>query len=88
MSSFAVKKSAKLKWRTKSCPRFPASIISQQSAALEKAGFSIVHQGKHIIMSDGTRILTIPRNNPINAFSLGGIVRDAGLTIGKFRELL
>ena len=39
-------------------------------------------------MSDGTRILTIPRNNPINAFTLGGIVRDAGLTPEKFRELL
>jgi hypothetical protein len=29
--------------------------------ALEKAGFSIIRQGKHIIMSDGVRILSIPR---------------------------
>jgi hypothetical protein len=29
-------------------------------------------------MSNGTRILTIPRHNPINAFTLGGIVCDAG----------
>jgi predicted RNA binding protein YcfA (HicA-like mRNA interferase family) len=56
--------------------------------ALEKAGFSIVRQGKHIVMSDGTRILTIPRNNPVNAFTMGGIVRDAGLTIEEFRKLL
>ena len=49
--------------------------------AFEKAGFSVVRQGKHIIMSDGTRILTIPRNNTINAFALGGIVRDAGLRL-------
>ncbi|MFM9913535.1 MAG: type II toxin-antitoxin system HicA family toxin [Methylophilaceae bacterium] len=56
--------------------------------ALEKAGFSIIRQGKHIIMSDGTRILTIPRNNPINAFTLGGIVRDAGLSVDQFRVLL
>ncbi len=39
-------------------------------------------------MTDGTRILTIPRNNPINAFTMGGIIRDAGLTIDQFRNLL
>jgi len=41
--------------------------------ALEKAGFRIVRQGKHIVMSDGIRILTIPRHNPVNAFTMGGI---------------
>jgi hypothetical protein len=56
--------------------------------ALEKAGFHMVRQGKHIIMSDGVRFLTIPRHNPINAFTMGGIVRDAGLMIETFRELL
>lgn len=56
--------------------------------ALEKAGFSIIRQGKHIIMSDGVRILSIPRNNPINALTMGGIVRDAGLTPDEFRDLL
>jgi hypothetical protein len=39
-------------------------------------------------MSDGVRILTIPRHNPVNAITMGGIVRDAGLTIEEFRELL
>jgi predicted RNA binding protein YcfA (HicA-like mRNA interferase family) len=56
--------------------------------ALEKAGFRIVRQGKHTVMSDGTRILTIPRHNPVNAFTMGGIVRDAGLTPEEFRKLL
>lgn len=56
--------------------------------ALEKAGFKVVRQGKHIVMSDGQRILTIPRHNPVNAFTMGGIVRDAGLSIDQFRELL
>jgi predicted RNA binding protein YcfA (HicA-like mRNA interferase family) len=56
--------------------------------AFEKVGFAIVRQGKHIVMSNGTRILTIPRHNPVNAFTLGGIVRDAGLTVEQFRELL
>ena len=56
--------------------------------ALQKAGFAIARQGKHIVLSNGTRILTIPRQNPVNAFTLGGIVRDAGLTVEQFRDLL
>jgi hypothetical protein len=46
--------------------------------ALEKAGFRIVRQGKHIVMSDGVHILTIRRHNPVNAITMDGIVRDAG----------
>jgi predicted RNA binding protein YcfA (HicA-like mRNA interferase family) len=56
--------------------------------ALERAGFQIVRQGKHIVMSDGTRQVTIPRHNPIKAFTMGGIVVDAGLTVDEFRRLL
>ena len=56
--------------------------------ALEKAGFRVVREGKHTVMSDGERILTIPRHNPVNAFTMGGIVRDAGLTPDEFRKLL
>ena len=56
--------------------------------ALEKAGFRVMRQGKHAVMSDGTRILTIPRHNPVNAYTMGGIVRDAGLSEQQFRNLL
>lgn len=57
--------------------------------ALEKAGFIVVRQGrKHVVMSDGQRFLTIPRNNPVNAYTLGGIVKDAGLSVNEFRKLL
>lgn len=56
--------------------------------ALQRAGFAVVREGKHIVMSDGRRILTIPRANPVNAFTMGGIVRDAGLTEAEFRKLL
>ena len=60
----------------------------QAVKALEKAGFRIVRQGKHIVLSDRIRIVTIPRSNPINAFTMGGIIRDVGLTIDQFRKLL
>jgi predicted RNA binding protein YcfA (HicA-like mRNA interferase family) len=64
--------------------------VNHQDAvrALEKAGFRVVRQGKHVVMSDGVRILTIPRHNPVNAFTMGGIARDAGLNEEEFRELL
>ena len=39
-------------------------------------------------MTDGNRILTIPRHDPVNAFTMAGIVRDAGLTIEQFKRLL
>jgi predicted RNA binding protein YcfA (HicA-like mRNA interferase family) len=56
--------------------------------ALEKAGFRVVPEGKHVVMSDGVRILTIPRHDPVNAFTMAGIVRDAGLSEEEFRGLL
>jgi predicted RNA binding protein YcfA (HicA-like mRNA interferase family) len=56
--------------------------------ALEKAGFRIVRQGKHIVLSDGRHKVTIPRHNPVNAHTMGGIVRNAGLTEDEFRKLL
>lgn len=56
--------------------------------ALEKAGFRIIRQGKHIVMSNGARFITIPRHNPVKAFTMGGILKDAGLTIEEFRRLL
>jgi hypothetical protein len=39
-------------------------------------------------MSDGVRFVTIPRHNPVNAYTMGGIIRDAGLTIDEFKKLL
>ncbi|MGA7731176.1 MAG: type II toxin-antitoxin system HicA family toxin [Chloroflexia bacterium] len=70
-------------------PNIPGVNHLQAVKALEKAGFRIVRQGKkHILMSDGVHFLTVPRNNPINGYTMGGIVRDAGLTVEEFRELL
>ncbi len=69
-------------------PKLPGVNHLDAVRALEKAGFRIARQGKHIVMTDGSRILTVPRNNPVNAFTMGGIVRDAGLTIEDFRKLL
>ena len=69
-------------------PKIPGVNHLDAVRALEKAGFRILRQGKHIVMSDGVRILTIPRHNPVNAYTMGGIVRDAGLSVEEFKKLL
>jgi predicted RNA binding protein YcfA (HicA-like mRNA interferase family) len=69
-------------------PKVPGVPHLQAVRALQKAGFRVVREGKHIIMSDGRRILTIPRANPVNAYTMGGIARDAGLTVEEFKALL
>jgi len=39
-------------------------------------------------MTDGERIIIIPRAKPINVFTMGGIIKDAGLTVEEFKKLL
>jgi predicted RNA binding protein YcfA (HicA-like mRNA interferase family) len=69
-------------------PRLPGVNHLDAVRALEKAGFSILRQGKHTVMSNGGRIVIIPRHNPVNAMTMAAIVRGAGLTIDEFRALL
>ena len=69
-------------------PRIPGVPHRRAVRALQKAGFRIAREGKHIVMVKDGRILTIPRHDPVNAFTLGGIVRDAGLSVQEFLALL
>ena len=69
-------------------PKIPGVNHLDAVRALEKAGFRIVRQGKHIVLSNGTRIVTIPRHNPVNAYTMGGIAKDAGLSVEEFKKLL
>jgi predicted RNA binding protein YcfA (HicA-like mRNA interferase family) len=69
-------------------PRLPGVNHRDAVRALEKAGFRIAREANHVVMTNGQRIVTIPRHNPVNAYTMGGIVQDAGLTIEQFRQLL
>ncbi len=69
-------------------PKLPGVNHQRAVKAFEKAGFRIARQGKHIIMTYGERIITIPRANPIDAYTMSGIIRDAGISIEEFKELL
>lgn len=69
-------------------PKLPGINHLRAVNAFEKAGFLVVRQGKQITMTNGERIITIPRANLVNAYTMAGIFRDAGLTIEKFQQLL
>ncbi|WP_036483009.1 type II toxin-antitoxin system HicA family toxin [Myxosarcina sp. GI1] len=69
-------------------PKLPGINHQRAVKAFEKAGFRIVRQGKHITMTNDTRVIVIPRANPVNAYTMAGIVKDAGLTIEEFKQLL
>jgi predicted RNA binding protein YcfA (HicA-like mRNA interferase family) len=69
-------------------PRLPGVNHLDAVRALQKAGFWILRQGKHVVMTDGTLKVVIPRHNPVNAITMGGIAQEAGLTIAEFRKLL
>ena len=68
--------------------KIPGIPHRQAVRALEKVGFRVIRESKHIVMSDGVRILTVPRHDPINAFTMGAIVKVAGLSEEEFRKLL
>ena len=61
-------------------PKLPGIPHLRAIRAFQRAGFRVVRQRKHFSMTDGERILVIPRANPVNAFTMGGIIKDAGLT--------
>jgi len=69
-------------------PNLPGINHERAVRAFKKVGFWIARQRKHIAMTNGERIITIPRANPVNAFTMAGIVKDAGLTIEEFKKLL
>jgi predicted RNA binding protein YcfA (HicA-like mRNA interferase family) len=69
-------------------PKIPGVSADQAVRALKKAGFVTLRQGRHIVMSNGHVRLTIPRHDPINAYTMGAIARDAGFSPEEFKDLL
>ena len=69
-------------------PKLPGIRQRDDVRVFEKLGYHIARESGHIIMSNGKVRLVIPRHNPINAITMGGIARTAGLTPEQFRQLL
>ena len=56
--------------------------------ALKKTGFSVISEGKHIGMSNGTYHVTIPRHARLNPYTVKSIIKSANLTDAQFKKLL
>jgi predicted RNA binding protein YcfA (HicA-like mRNA interferase family) len=69
-------------------PKLPGIRHLDAVRVFEKLGYRIVRQSGHIVMSNGEVRLVIPRANPVDAFTMGAIAKDAGLTPAEFRNLL
>lgn len=69
-------------------PKVPGINHQRAVKAFQKAGFWVVRQKKHITMTNGERIITIPRSNPVNSFTMAGIIKDAGISIEEFKKLI
>ena len=79
---------AKLFKQQRAAPEIRGVNHEQAVSAFESAGFWVVREGVHLVMTNGTRIVTIPRQNPVHGVAMDGIARDAGLSAAEFRQLL
>jgi len=56
--------------------------------ALQRAGFYILREGKHVAMTDEKHLVIIPRHHVIKPGTLKHILDAAELSIDQFKELL
>jgi predicted RNA binding protein YcfA (HicA-like mRNA interferase family) len=73
--------------------RLPALSYLEIIRALRKRGFLVVRQrGGHIRLqketAEGPIKLTLPEHKPVKRGTLRRVIRDAGLTVEEFLELL
>lgn len=72
-------------------PKLPTVSGSEAVSALSKVGFEFKRQvGSHIILKrqlDGKRI-SVPNHDELSRGTLRAIIRQAGLTVDEFENLL
>lgn len=58
--------------------------------ALEKAGFVLRRQGKHISMyhSEKNVVAIIPRQSPVKRGTLARILKEIDISVDEFRKLI
>jgi predicted RNA binding protein YcfA (HicA-like mRNA interferase family) len=69
-------------------PKLPDVPHRRAVRALERLGFKVIREGKHIVMVKGERFVTIPRHDRVDSLTMAGIVKAAGATIDEFKKLL
>ena len=58
--------------------------------ALERAGFTVKRQGKHISMYSAEKhvVAVIPRHDPVKRSTLARILKEVDMSVEEFHELL
>ena len=70
--------------------RLPARSGTEAVQAFEKIGYRVDHQtGSHVILRDERgRRLTVPNHQGLARGTLRALIRQAGITVERFAELL
>jgi len=72
-----------------SSERLPVVSWRDVLKALHKRGYNPIHQrGSHIYVTDGKRLVTVPRHDEMKPGTLLQIIKDSGLTKEEFIGLL
>jgi predicted RNA binding protein YcfA (HicA-like mRNA interferase family) len=64
-------------------PSVPGISYRRAVRALERVGFRVDRETKHTVMKNNGLTVSIPRHNPINPGTMGGIVTRAGGSLLK-----
>ena len=70
-------------------PRLPLVSGAEIVRALERIGFVVLRQrGSHIILRRGSMGCVVPNHREIKLGTLGGILKQAGISADEFLEAL
>lgn len=69
-------------------PRLPGIRLAEAIRALEKVGFQVVRQNKHVFLRRGNAVVILPHSRDVDPYIMAAAIRKAGLSIEQFRELL
>ena len=74
---------------TPSCTSLPVVSGAETIRALERLGFAVVRQrGSHIILRKGAFGCVVPNHRELKVGTLGGILKQAGLSVEEFLAAL
>ena len=70
-------------------PRLPHVSGAEAVRVLERLGFVVLRQkGSHIIMRRGSMGCVVPNHREIKTGTLGGVLKQAGVSVEEFLQAL
>lgn len=70
-------------------PKLPRVSGAQAVRALERLGFTVARQrGSHIVMRRGSSGCVVPNHRELKTGTLGGVLKQAGVSVEDFIDAL